>query len=224
MEFGKSNLREGDIHGKSVIEVGSRDVNGSLRAVVEAFGPQRYVGVDIQPGPGVDEICDAGDLVEHFGRDAFDVLICTELLEHVRDWRRVISNLKQVLTPAGMLLITTRSRGFGYHGHPFDFWRYEVADMERIFSDLEGLVVEKDRSMPGVFVIGRKPAGFQENELSEYRLFSIVTGRRVTELSPPSIFLSRLKYTILRGVRAVVPKSVRQAVRSALSSRRSGDN
>ena len=58
IEFGKRHLREKDIRGKSVIEVGALDVNGSLRSVVQTFGPGNYIGVDIKEGRGVDLICE----------------------------------------------------------------------------------------------------------------------------------------------------------------------
>jgi len=47
------------------------------------------------------------ELVEHFGTESFDVIIATELLEHVKDWRLVINNMKQVLKPGGYIYITT---------------------------------------------------------------------------------------------------------------------
>src|SRR4026209_2299794 len=52
--FGKTNLTKDDIEGKRVLEVGSFNVNGSLRTIVETLRPQQYVGVDFQEGPGVD--------------------------------------------------------------------------------------------------------------------------------------------------------------------------
>jgi hypothetical protein len=59
LEFIEKALSEEDVKGKNVLEVGSFDVNGSPRAYVESMLPSSYVGIDIAPGPGVDEVCDA---------------------------------------------------------------------------------------------------------------------------------------------------------------------
>ncbi len=166
MEFGRVNLKEEDIRGKSVIEVGSRDINGSLRPIVEALGPSSYVGVDIQIGPGVDLICDASDLLARFGSERFDVVIACEVVEHVRDWRKAISNFKHILKPGGVVLITTRSKGFRYHAYPFDFWRFEALDMKVIFSDCVIEELERDPVAPGVFIKARRPIAFSENDVS----------------------------------------------------------
>jgi SAM-dependent methyltransferase len=181
LEFVIQHLAEGEIREKSVLEVGSRAVQGphmSLRPIIEPLGPSSYLGVDIKSGPGVDEICDAGRLRERFGDDSFDIVVSTEMLEHVRDWRRAISNLKHVVRPRGILLLTTRSYGFPYHGWPNDFWRYELEDMETIFSDFEIRVAEPDLEYPGIFLKATKPLRFRERDLSDHRLFSIVKQRR----------------------------------------------
>jgi len=83
--FGASNLSKEEIQGKRVIELGSYDVNGSLRTYVKSLNPSEYIGVDIKKGPGVDIVCDAENIVDKFGNEAFDVVISTELLEHVRN-------------------------------------------------------------------------------------------------------------------------------------------
>ncbi len=189
IEFGQANLKEEDVRGKSVIEVGSFDLNGSLRPIAEAFRPSSYIGVDLQKGPGVDQICDAHDILDRFGYGIFDLLISTELLEHVRDWRKVISNFKHILKPNGVLLITTRSKGFCYHDYPFDFWRYEISDMRVLFSDLIIEVIEKDPSEPGVFIKARKPNTFTENNMTDYQLYSIIKGKHATTITEIDIYL-----------------------------------
>jgi len=176
LDFVRHYLQPDDVEDRTVLEVGALDVNGSVRPLVCALHPKSYVGVDLQAGPGVDEICDAAELVARFGANSFDLLISTELLEHVRDWRKVIGEFKQILKPGGRLLVTTRSRGFPYHPFPDDFWRYEPSDFQVIFSDFECEVIESDPSAPGLFLKVRKPKDSVMHTLESHALFSIITG------------------------------------------------
>ena len=180
--FGAKNLSRREIQGRKVLEVGSYNVNGSLRPILEAWKPARYTGIDIKEGSGVDIACNAESILEKFGKESFDAVISTELLEHVKDWKKVISNIKNVCKPNGIILITTRSHGASYHGYPSDFWRYELDDMENIFSDCKILVLEKDFETPGVFIKVKKPHNFIEKDLSGYKLYSIVVNKRVNRI------------------------------------------
>jgi SAM-dependent methyltransferase len=183
LAFAERNLTADRVAGRRVLEVGARDVNGTARSFVERHDPAEYVGVDIAEGPGVDELCDIGDLVDRFGAGRFDLILCTEVLEHVRDWRRALSNLKHVLATGGTLLVTTRSIGFHYHGYPFDFWRIEPEDIEAMTADMSLEVLERDASSPGVFFVATKPGEFHEVALDDHELYSIVTERRCRDVS-----------------------------------------
>lgn len=179
--FAALNMKKEDIQGKDVIEVGSMDVNGSLRKLAESYKPKHYLGVDIAMGQGVDFVCNAENLLEEFQSACFDVLISTEMLEHVRNWKKVISNFKNIVRIGGTMIVTTRSYGYPYHGYPYDFWRYEVEDIKNIFSDCSIEQVEKDPER-GVFVKIRKPNDFTENNLSNYELYSVIANKRVKQL------------------------------------------
>jgi len=203
IEFVRHHLGKDDVQGKTVLEVGALDVNGTVRPLVEALGPKEYLGVDIEMGPGVDEICDAHDLLERFGEGRFDVVLSTELLEHVRDWRRVVAGFKRVLKPGGVLLVTTRSMGHPYHGYPSDFWRYEPADMEALFSDFDIEALEPDPVEPGVFLKARKPESFTENALSGHALFAIIKNRRVERITP----LDAMRFRVGHSGRRVVART-----------------
>lgn len=203
-----------EIKGKDVIEVGSRDVNGSLRSVIKAWGAKQYIGVDIMNGPGVDTVCDAESLVRRFGPETFDIVISTEMVEHVKNWREAISNIKQVCKPRGIVLLTTRSKGYGYHGYPFDFWRYEPEDMKQIFSDFEITTLERDSEAPGVFLKARKPENFHEADLSNYGLYSILQNRKVVGINEGDVRgLRYLALTLRENAKNLVFKAAKRVVK-----------
>lgn len=213
LAYGQARLTEPDIRGKRVLDVGARDVNGSLRPFVETLGPATYVGVDIEPGPGVDEVVNAEDLVERFGPEEFDVVICTEVLEHVRDWRSVISNLKRLVAPGGVLLVTTRSIGFPYHAFPHDFWRFEPDDMRAIFSDFEVENVEADPGRPGVFMTARRRDTFAERDLRDHELYSMARGGRVKELGRTEELWFTTQWRMRRFAAKHLPPAVKAKLR-----------
>jgi hypothetical protein len=163
MAFGQRILTPELVGGRRVIEVGSLDVNGSLRAHVEALAPARYIGIDAQAGPGVDRV---GDVVSATRLRAVDVVICTEVLEHAEDWRATVAAIKSLVVEGGLLLVTTRSPGFGYHPYPGDHWRFTLADFETIFADLTQLELTADPQPghPGVLALYRKPTRFAETD------------------------------------------------------------
>lgn len=170
MNYGKQFI---NADGKSVIEVGSLNVNGSWRKF--ARNAKSYWGVDIVDGKDVDEVLPAEQLVERFGSDSFDLVLCSEMLEHAENWRECINNMKHI---GSEFVITTRSKGFPEHAFPDDWWRYEVEDFEQIFSDLDIHDLRKDDEQHGVMLYATKPDNWQPADLSDVHLYSMKTGKR----------------------------------------------
>ena len=193
--FGCTNLKDKEINAKKVLEIGSLDINGSLRCYIESFNPEEYVGIDIVNGRGVDCICTVENLIDEFGTEKFDLVVATEVIEHIKDWKIAISNMKNICKSDGIILITTRSVGFPIHGYPHDYWRFEFNDMEEIFSDCEIVAIENDHSVPGVFAKIKKPSNFQENDLSDYELYSVITNKK-TKFYPENEFITSIKFKI----------------------------
>ena len=192
-----------EFRGKRVLEVGSKYVNGSVRPFIEKFcKPKEYIGIDIEKGKFVDIVLPAEKLVEYFGENSFDVVISTEVLEHVKDWRVVITNMKLVVKPLGYIYLTTRSYGFPYHSYPYDFWRYEIDDMEKIFSDFEIVSLAKDPLEPGVFLKARKPLNFKLKDLQDIQLYSILAGKRVGYIPDKFSASAKLKLVYREAARA----------------------
>lgn len=158
MDFVERVLAVKDVADKTVLEVGAFDVNGSVRPYVQSLRPKTYVATDMRAGPGVDMIVDCERLPLEMGYDAWDVVVCAEMLEHARDWRLCMRQMAAAVAPGGLLLLTTRSPGFPYHPFPEDHWRFTQEDMGRIVEALkmDAVTIDDDPQAPGVFVLARK--------------------------------------------------------------------
>jgi hypothetical protein len=158
MQFVFRTLTAQNVAATRVLEVGSYNVNGTVREYVTSLGPEVYLGVDAAEGPDVDQVVNCEQLVRTVGKD-WDVVVSTEMLEHVQDWWTCLSQLVYAVAPGGLLLVTTRGPGFPYHPYPTDNWRFTVellADaLDRMM--LTRVVCESDPEAPGVFLLARKP-------------------------------------------------------------------
>ena len=140
----------------SVLEVGSWNVNGTVRGLFDGG----YLGVDINEGDGVDELVTVGGPLPG---GPYDVVVCTEVLEHdERPWRTV-AEMARVLRAGGHLLVTARGydeRGcYELHNLPIDYWRFSP-DALRFMAEDAGLyliTVEHDPQFPGAFLHAVKP-------------------------------------------------------------------
>jgi SAM-dependent methyltransferase len=90
-----------------------------------------YVGVDVQDGPQVDLV----GAIESIpvADDAFDVVLCVQVLEHVEDPALAVRELHRVTKPGGRVLACTHGV-MVYHPNPGDHWRWTHTGLEKLFA------------------------------------------------------------------------------------------
>ena len=122
-----------------VLDVGSLDVNGSYRDLVERRN-WTYTGLDIADGRNVDVV--APPYSYPFDDNHFDVVMSGSTMEHVEQVWRWVPELARVLRPGGMLAIVTHWQ-FPEHRYPVDCWRI-MPDGMRVLLDLCGCLERYD--------------------------------------------------------------------------------
>ncbi len=187
LTFAMTNLLASDISGKKVLEIGSAltgapSQRGNFRSIATSWGCHDYLGIDSEFVDGVDRVIQIEDLASHKELNNYDLVLCFEVLEHVKDWRLAINNIKKACAIDGTIIITTRSVGFPYHSFPKDFWRFNIDDMNLIFSDFSIKSVVNDPIYPGVFLCVKKKQD-KYIDLSKISLYSIITNRRILNIS-----------------------------------------
>jgi SAM-dependent methyltransferase len=103
----------------SILEIGSYDVNGSIRPIVrKALGLNlgEYIGIDLTLGPGVDVVASGSEVPFSDGR--FDLVLSLECFEHNPYWKETFGNMIRLLQPGGWCVITCASTGRPEHGTP----------------------------------------------------------------------------------------------------------
>lgn len=150
MDWVGTEVRRSGLAGKDTLEVGSLDVNGSVRSLFSG----KYIGIDMREGPGVD-VVGAADALP-FGAGLFDVVVSTEMLEHDPSPWLSLAEMGRVLKTGGHLILTTRGNGFGEHNEPSDYWRFMPSSRGLLLLIAGCSLVSEalDPEVPGIFVHG----------------------------------------------------------------------
>jgi SAM-dependent methyltransferase len=98
---------------------------------------ESYVGVDLQL-PSSADVLAAGDQLP-FRNGSFDVVLCTQVLEHDPEPQRTVAEAHRVLSPGGTLLLSTHGVWFK-HGEA-DYWRWTDAGLRRLMRSFPAVEV-----------------------------------------------------------------------------------
>lgn len=90
-----------------------------------------YIGVDVaNPAAELEGTVEAIPVPD----ESFDLVLCTQTLEHADDPARAVRELRRVVAPGGRVLLSTHGVQV-YHPNPDDLWRWTHAGLERLFRE-----------------------------------------------------------------------------------------
>ena len=123
-------------HGRRVLDVACGTAYGC--SLLAAAGAASVTGVDIdaatienaRPRVSGAVSLEVGDIRElAFDADTFDLVVCFETIEHTPDPEVAIDEMRRVLTPQGLLLISSPNRGVLPDVNPFHIHEYTAQEL-----------------------------------------------------------------------------------------------
>lgn len=109
-----------DLEDITIVDIGSQDVNGSLRSA--APRKCKYVGLDFIPGRGVDVVIDDPYSLP-LNDSTVDVCVSSSCFEHSEFFWLSFLEVARVLKPGGIFYLNAPSNGH-FHRYPVDCWRF----------------------------------------------------------------------------------------------------
>jgi len=119
-KFIKSMAEKNDGNGKKVLDVGAQ--NSPYR---KYFKKSNYFSQDIEQNgeKNIDFIGDVGEGISEIKDSSFDFIICTQVLEHLKEPKKAFHEFNRILKKDGQLFLTTHLC-FEEHMIPNDFFRF----------------------------------------------------------------------------------------------------
>jgi hypothetical protein len=147
--------------GLSVLDLGGRDINGSVRPCF--YAPLIYTVVDINPGDGVDVVADAATWEPGW---AYDVVVAAEVFEHTWVWPEICGTAFRALRSGGMFLATMGGPGRQPHSGidgkfrllPGDYYaNVAPGDLEQVLKAQGWIDITVDQTGLDVRSVATKP-------------------------------------------------------------------
>jgi len=142
----KQWVRDNSTREGKTLDVGSFDVNGSLKDLFDD-----YTGIDMREGPNVDIVANSHKLP--FKKDTFDRVTCVETLEHDDNPFKTLSEIYRVLKPKGEVVLAASGINFPKHEYPSDYFRYTAEGIATLLNKFTNIKVRDDNDEAYGFAI-----------------------------------------------------------------------
>lgn len=130
---------------------------GAQNGPYAAWFPNR-LAVDIKRGTGVQLLSDVQALA--LADNTFDVVVCTEVLEHLPEPQTAIHEMYRVLKPGGTLVLTTRFL-FPIHDAPHDYFRFTRYGLQYLLRRFEMVELKEETTTVGTLAVLLQRVGMQ---------------------------------------------------------------
>ena len=167
-----------------ILNLGSRNVTGDLAVDWRSWFPTaaKFVGVDLEPGPGVDIVTDASVLSRVIRPHSFDIVVSVSVFEHLRRPWQVVLEINKILKTGGLVFIHSHQT-FPLHDYPGDFFRFSEKGFKELFSENLGFeVLATGSQVPCRVVPSVEIPGWLKEHLAYIN--TTVCARKVADFDP----------------------------------------
>lgn len=135
------------------------DIGSGNKPYADLFPNLCTVDAQERAGTKLDFIADAHDL-SVIASGSFQVVLCTEVLEHLHSPQKAIAEFRRILAPGGLLLLTTR---FVYplHEVPVDYYRYTKYGLRFLLKDFDIIELREETNTVETLAVLFQRLGFQ---------------------------------------------------------------
>ena len=114
-----------------VLEIGSKDY-GNTSSFRDFYVTNEYIGIDLEPGKGVDKVGDLTQDCAGLPEDYFALAICCSVLEHTRKPWIMAENITKLVKTGSWLYIAV-PWVWRYHPYPDDYFRFSHTGIKSLF-------------------------------------------------------------------------------------------
>jgi len=144
----------------------------------------KYIGVDVGDNPKADHKIEPGEKLK-FQNNEFDIVLSSQVLEHVEDVDSYLGECNRVLIPGGLLFLSTHGT-WQYHASPYDYYRWTSIGLKNLLRKFQFEIVDF------VPIVGQL-AVTSQLRLSFYNSFANTLGIVGKIILAPVSFLYQIK-------------------------------
>jgi len=108
----------------TIVDYGGRRIDGheSYYSLVKDYSNAKYIGLDLEQGPGVDLVM-TDPYCSPIEDNSVDIVVTGQMFEHCEFFWLTFQDIARILKPGGYLCVITPSAG-PVHRYPVDCWRF----------------------------------------------------------------------------------------------------